>query len=73
MEIVGYIGNVMMGVKKEMQVIENYVKQLESKIIELSKELEESEKEKIKLREKIDAHNNLRELRIAWAKGEIEN
>lgn len=73
MEIVGYIGNVMMGVKKEMQVIENYVKQLESKIIELSKELEESEKEKIKLREKIDAHNNLRELRIAWANGEIEN
>ena len=63
----------MMGVKKEMQVIENYVKQLESKIIELSKELEESEKEKIKLREKIDAHNNLRELRIAWANGEIEN
>ena len=48
-------------------------KELESKIIEQSKELEESEKEIIKLREKIDAHNNLRELRIAWANGEIEN
>ena len=63
----------MMGVKKEMKAIENYVEQLEKKIIEQNKQLEDSEKEIIKLREKIEAHNNLRELRIAWANGEIEN
>tara|TARA_Y100000590_G_scaffold235505_1_gene265236 strand:+ start:132 stop:323 length:192 start_codon:yes stop_codon:yes gene_type:complete len=63
----------MMGVKKEMKAIENYVEQLERKIIEQNKQLEDSEKEIIKLREKIEAHNNLRELRIAWANGEIEN
>ena len=62
-----------MGVKKEMKAIENYVEQLEKKIIEQNKQLEDSEKEIIKLREKIEAHNNLRELRIAWANGEIEN
>ena len=62
-----------MGVKKEMNAIENYVEQLEKKLIEQNKKLEDSEKEIIKLREKIAAHNNLRELRIAWANGEIEN
>tara|TARA_B100000519_G_C14150054_1_gene394123 strand:+ start:806 stop:997 length:192 start_codon:yes stop_codon:yes gene_type:complete len=63
----------MMGVKKEMDAIENYVELLEKKIIEQDKKLQSYEKELEKLHEQVKNHNNLRELRIAWANGEIEN
>ena len=63
----------MMGVKKEMDAIENYVELLEQKIINQDKQLQSYEEELERLREQVKNHNNLRELRIAWANGEIEN
>ena len=56
-----------------MDAIENYVELLEKKIIEQDKKLQSYEKELEKLHEQVKNHNNLRELRIAWANGEIEN
>ena len=54
-------------------IIENYVELLEKKIIDQDKQLQSYEKELERLREQVKNHNNLRELRIAWANGEIEN
>ena len=53
--------------------VEKYVEMLERKIQEQSKELEGVKRESVELREKVEGFNNLRELRVSWAKGEIEN
>ena len=52
---------------------EQYVEMLERKIKEQSKEIEGFKREIVELREKVEGFNNLRELRVSWAKGEIEN
>ena len=52
---------------------EQYVEMLERKIKEQSKEIEGFKREIVQLREKVEGFNNLRELRVSWAKGEIEN
>tara|TARA_B100000029_G_C16730460_1_gene650521 strand:+ start:15 stop:206 length:192 start_codon:yes stop_codon:yes gene_type:complete len=53
--------------------VEQYVEMLERKIKEQSKEIEGFKREIVQLREKVEGFNNLRELRVSWAKGEIEN
>ena len=53
--------------------VEKYVEMLERKIQEQSKEIEGFKREIVELREKVEGFNNLRELRVSWAKGEIEN
>ena len=52
---------------------EQYGEMLERKIKEQSKEIEGFKREIVELREKVEGFNNLRELRVSWAKGEIEN
>ena len=52
---------------------EQYVEMLERKIKDQSKEIEGFKREIVELREKVEGFNNLRELRVSWAKGEIEN
>ena len=53
--------------------VEKYVEMLERKIQEQSREIEDFKVEIAELREKVEGSTSLRELRVSWAKGEIEN
>ena len=53
--------------------VEKYVEMLERKIQEQSREIEAVKVEIAELREKVEGSTSLRELRVSWAKGEIEN
>tara|TARA_B100001175_G_C19360102_1_gene566682 strand:+ start:665 stop:859 length:195 start_codon:yes stop_codon:yes gene_type:complete len=53
--------------------VEKYVEMLERKIQEQSREIEAFKKEIEELSEKVEGSLSLRELRVSWAKGEIEN